>query len=172
MERMARFEKISFEQFKKDIINLGSVEMRDTMKEDYEAITLPKRSTTGSAGYDFVSPFGFELDAGESILIPTGIKCFIESGWFLCLVPRSSLGFKYRIQIDGTLGIIDSDFYGNESNEGHIFLKLTNDSIDFKCLYIKAGDRIAQGIFLPYGITYDDNATGVRTGGIGSTNEQ
>lgn len=166
MERMGQFEKVSFEQFKKDFYN----SMGWFTDDLYKNVVEPIRATQGSAGYDFVSPIGFVLKPGETITLPTGIKCFIESGWFLQIAPRSSLGFKYRIQLDGTLGIIDEDFFNNKSNEGNIFLKITNDSKDGKVCEIKVGDRIAQGIFLPYGITYNDNATGIRKGGIGSTN--
>ena len=136
-----------------------------------EDIKLPKRATKGSAGYDFFSPIDFELQPGETIKFPTGIRCLIDEGWFLAIVPRSGLGFKYRLQLDNTIGIIDSD-YSHSNNEGHIFMKLTNDSKENKTLSIKKGTAIAQGIFLPYGITYDDNADGIRNGGFGSTDTQ
>ena len=97
-----------------------------------------------------------------------GIRAIISSGWWLAVIPKSGLGFKYRLQLDNTVGDIDSDYSGS-SNEGHIFVKLTNDSKNGKRVNIKAGDGIAQGIFLPFGITYDDDATGVRDGGFGST---
>ena len=86
----------------------------------------------------------------------------------LHLYPRSGLGFKYRLQLNNTVGIIDSDYY-NSDNEGHIFAKITNDSNEGKTLELKAGEGFMQGIFLEYGITQDDEADGVRTGGFGST---
>lgn len=176
IERVGRFEKVSFEEY---VRAQKSYEGRH-MKLEYDSLKLPTRATTGSAGYDFYAPFSFTLlpphneevfKPGESILIPTGIRCNIKDGWFLMLVPRSSLGFKYRLQMDNTVSVIDSDYYGAE-NEGHIMLKITNDSNERRVLEVNAGDRIAQGIFLPYGITEDDNATGTRTGGIGSTNKE
>lgn len=176
IEKVGKFEKVSFEEYVKAQSSYTSRHIR----MEYDSLKLPARSTIGSAGYDFYAPFSFVLDApmvnelgylepGQSILIPTGIKCKIKEGWFLMLVPRSSLGFKYRLQMDNTVSIIDSDYYGNGKNEGHIMLKITNDSNAKEILSVKAGDRIAQGIFLPYGITEDDDATGTRTGGIGST---
>lgn len=101
-------------------------------------ISLPKRATKGSAGYDFFAPFDFSLNAGETILIPTGIRAEITDGWFLALFPRSGLGFKYRLQLDNTVGIIDSDYFYAE-NEGHIMIKITNDSKGEKLLEVNAG---------------------------------
>lgn len=175
MNRVGNFGKISYKQFFDDVIEIvfhgdrGAMIRETEVETFYNAIKIPKRSTKGSAGYDFVSPFSFYLEPGQSITIPTGIKCKIEPGWFLAEFPRSSLGFKYRLQFDNTVGIIDEDFYNNETNEGHIMIKATNDTNENKTLHIDAGDRIAQAIFIPYGITYDDDATGLRTGGIGST---
>ena len=83
-------------------------------------------------------------------------------------MPKSGLGFKYRLQLDNTIGVIDSDYY-NSSNEGHIFAKITNDGRDGKTIKIGEGDGFMQAIFLPYGITYSDSAGGVRDGGFGST---
>ena len=86
----------------------------------------------------------------------------------LTLYPRSGLGFKFRFQLDNTVGVIDSD-YARSDNEGHIFLRMTNDSREGKGLRIAAGTAFAQGIFLPFGITVDDEASAVRNGGFGST---
>ena len=131
---------------------------------------LPKRATKGSAGYDFYSPLDFELRPGETIKIPTGIRAKMNSDYVLMIFPRSGLGFKYRLQLDNTTGIVDSDYYYSD-NEGHIFLKLTNDSNEDKLLEVRAGQGIAQGIFLPFGITEDDDCNGIRNGGMGSTDE-
>lgn len=137
----------------------------------YKNIELPTRATSGSAGYDFKCPLAcFTLHPGETIKIPTGIRVKIDDGWFLGVFPRSSLGFKYRVQLDNTIGVVDSDYY-NSDNEGHIFVKLTNDGKADKTVAISAGDAFAQGIFLPFGITYNDEATGIRNGGFGSTNK-
>lgn len=134
----------------------------------YETLELPRRATSGSAGYDFHAPFTFTLNPGETIKIPTGIRVKMEEDWVLKLYPRSGLGFKYRLQMNNTVGIIDSDYYYSD-NEGHIFIKLTNDSNEGKTLELAQGAGFAQGIFLEYGITVDDDAQGIRNGGFGST---
>ena len=136
-----------------------------------EAIRLPRRATAGSAGYDFFSPVDFTLAAGESILLPTGIRARMDEGWVLTVFPRSGLGFKFRLMLANTVGIIDADYY-DAKNEGHILLKLVNANAEGKTLSIAAGDAVAQGIFLPFGITVDDAAEGARVGGLGSTSER
>jgi dUTP pyrophosphatase len=138
------------------------------IKYIYDEIKLPTRATTGSAGYDFKSPMYIKLNQQESIKIPTGIRVKIENGWVLKCYPRSSLGFKYRLQLNNTVCIIDSDyFYSN--NEGHIFAKIINDNYENKAVEINMGDGFMQGIFVEYGITYDDNSDSIRDGGFGST---
>lgn len=161
MKRIAKFEKVSFEQFKQGYPGTDA-------RAVYDAVRLPRRATGGSAGYDFFAPFDVELKAGETAKIPTGIRVKIEEGWVLSIYPRSGLGFKFRLQLDNTVGIIDSDYY-NSDNEGHIFIKITNDSKEGKTLRIAAGSGFSQGIFTEYGITVDDEADGVRNGGFGST---
>ncbi len=161
MKRIAKFEKVSQKQF------LEGCERSDA-GEIYSAIKLPHRATAGSAGYDFYAPYDVKLAPGETAKIPTGIRALIEPGWVLKLYPRSGLGFKYRLQLNNTVGIIDSD-YSDSDNEGHIFIKITNDSNEGKTLEIPAGTGFAQGIFVEYGITVDDDADGVRNGGFGST---
>lgn len=168
MYKIAKFEKVSFQQFKKDYIDCFNEEDEAKIKEIYEAIKLPKRATKGSAGYDFYSPVTFTLKPCETIKIPTGIRVKIEDGWFLANFPRSGLGFKYRLQLNNTVGIIDADYY-NALNEGHIMSKLTNDSKENKSVTIEKGMAFTQGIFLPFGITVDDESNEVRTGGFGST---
>lgn len=135
---------------------------------DYDDIKLPKRATVGSAGYDFFSPMSFTLLPGETIKIATGIRCRIDEGFVLKIYPRSSFGFKYRAVLDNTVGIIDSDYF-NADNEGHIFVKITNNGD--KTLVVNKGDAFCQGIFVQYFLTCDDDTTGIRTGGIGSTSE-
>ena len=169
MNVVAKFEKVSIDEFLKAFPIESSVD-KDTCESMWNDITLPRRGTVESAGYDFKSPYDFILAPGETIKIPTGIKACIDMGWFLGILPRSSMGFKYRLQLDNTMGIIDSDYYNNPDNEGHIFIKVTNDSKTNKTLMIKAGESFAQGIFIPYGITCDDNPVkDFRVGGIGST---
>lgn len=169
MKRIAKFEKISLKQFIDDWINTFGNRPDDIITEIYNNIELPLRATSGSAGYDFYCPVAFTLQPGQTIKIPTGIKCKMEEGWVLKCYPRSSLGFKYRLQLNNTVGIIDGD-YIHSDNEGHIFLKMTNNTNEGQLLKIKTGDAVAQGIFVEYGITYDDNAEGIRNGGFGSTN--
>lgn len=174
MNRIAKFEKVSFEQFKTDYADvMGHDEMNpmdeELVKDIYDRIELPKRATTGSAGYDFHAPYGFTLKPGETIKIPTGIRVRMEEGWVLKCYPRSGLGFKFRIQLNNTVGIIDQDYFYSD-NEGHIFAKITNDSNEGKTVSLKHGDGFMQGIFVAYGITEDDEADGIRNGGFGSTN--
>lgn len=170
MNKIAKFEKVSYEQFKKDYIDCFNEESDEKIKEIYDNIKLPKRATKGSAGYDFYSPITFTLKPCETIKIPTGIRVKIEDGWFLANFPRSGLGFKYRLQLNNTVGIIDADYY-NALNEGHIMSKLTNDSKENKEVLITAGSGFTQGIFLPFGITVDDESDEIRTGGFGSTSK-
>lgn len=159
MQAIAKFEKVSFSQYQKDEPNAALI---------YEAIQLPKRATIGSAGYDFYMPYDLVLEPGQTAKIPTGIRAKMENGWVLCLFPRSGLGFKYRLQLNNTVGIIDADYYGSD-NEGHIFAKITNDSNEGKVLELKQGEGFMQGIFLPFGITEDDDTNDIRNGGFGST---
>ncbi len=166
MQRVAKFEKVSFEQFKKDW--LDTFYNTENIEEIYNGITLPKRATSGSAGYDFYSTLAFELKPGESIKIPTGIRAKINDGWVLKLYPRSGLGFKFRVQMNNTVGIIDSDYY-NSDNEGHIFCKIMNDTNEDKTVSLNQGAGFCQGIFVEYGITFDDDVTEERNGGFGST---
>ena len=108
------------------------------------------------------------MSPGEGIKIPTGIRVKMQEDWVLKLYPRSGLGFKFRLQLNNTVGIIDSDYY-NSDNEGHIFAKITNDSKEEKEVVLNQGDGFMQGIFLEYGITEDDETEGIRNGGFGST---
>lgn len=169
MNKVAQFSKVSFGQFLKDYNETfyygQSVE---EIKTIWDNIQLPVRATVGSAGYDFETPIDFTLEPGKTIKIPTGIRCWIDEGWVLKLYPRSGLGFKYRLQMDNTVGIIDGDYFDSD-NEGHIFIKITNDSNDDKIIILNRGSGFAQGIFVPYGITIDDEAEGIRNGGFGST---
>ncbi len=166
MKQIAKFEKVSFDNFKASFE--GEFSQITDIKEVYDNIRLPKRATTGSAGYDFFLPCPITLAPGETVKIPTGIRAWIENGWVLKLYPRSGLGFKFRLQLNNTVGIIDSDYYYSD-NEGHIFCRITNDSNEGKTVDLKAGEGFCQGIFVEYGITLDDDTDGVRNGGFGST---
>lgn len=166
MQRVAKFEKVSREQFVKDWKDtFGNADDADKI---YDDIKIPKRATSGSAGYDFYTPVAVEIKPGESIKIPTGIRVQINDGWVLKLYPRSGLGFKFRLQMNNTVGIIDSDYY-NSDNEGHIFCKVMNDTNENKIVSLGKGAGFCQGIFVEYGITFDDDVTDERNGGFGST---
>lgn len=171
MKRIAGFHKVSFEQFCRDWLDTFPDADLERIGEVYEGISLPGRATAGSAGYDFFAPMTFSLKPGETIKFPTGIRVEMEEGWVLKCYPRSGLGFKYRLQLNNTVGIIDSDYFYSD-NEGHIFCKLTNDSNEEKSLLVEQGTGFMQGIFVEYGITWDDEATKVRNGGFGSTTKK
>ncbi|MDF9824659.1 dUTP pyrophosphatase [Breznakia sp. PF5-3] len=167
MRRIAQFYKVSFEEFRKAFADLDQTQV----ERMYDAIVLPKRATSGSAGYDFFTPFAFTLKPNETIKIPTGIRAEMEVDWVLKLYPRSGLGFKYRLQLNNTVGIIDADYFHSD-NEGHIFAKITNDSNTGEELHLDAGDGFMQGIFVEYGITHDDVVSEIRNGGFGSTSKK
>lgn len=168
MKRIAKFHKVSLEQFIKDWEDTFPNTSLQRTQEIYNKIELPRRATTGSAGYDFYSPIPVTLNPSETIKIPTGIRVMIEDGWVLKCYPRSGLGFKFRLQMNNTVGIIDSDYF-HSSNEGHIFAKITNDTNENKTLDIAEGTGFMQGIFVEYGITFDDEVVEIRDGGFGST---
>ena len=156
---MRKFEKISFEQFKKDVCD---------DRELYESIVLPKRSTKFSAGYDFYMPYDLTVKKNEVVLIPTGIKVMLNSDEFLGIYIRSSLGFKYNLRMCNQVGIVDSDYYNNPSNEGHIFVKLKNEGDND--IILKKYDRYVQGIIQKYYIVDNEKEVeDIRVGGIGSS---
>lgn len=168
MNKIAKFEKVSLNQFIKDFKDSFNNLKEQEIIDIYNQIILPKRATKGSAGYDFYTPINISLKPNETIKIPTGIRVKIEDGWFLAIFPRSGLGFKYRLQLNNTVGIIDADYY-NANNEGHIMIKMTNASNENKTVEVNALQGFAQGIFMPFGITVDDESNESRTGGFGST---
>lgn len=166
MKRVAQFELVSYEQWCKDEDRDPNFDLN---VETYNMMKLPIRKTKGSAGYDFLAPHNIIIKPHETVLISTGVKCQIDEGYVLELYPRSSLGFKYKLTLDNTVGIIDADYYNNEDNEGHIKCKMTNNSD--KEIVIRMGEGYMQGLFKEFFITKDDNAKEKRVGGIGSTNK-
>ncbi len=158
MKKIAQFYKVSENEFLKD----GS-------PSQYADVLLPKRATSGSAGYDFFAHSDFYVNPGETVKIATGIRVRIDEGWVLKIYPRSSLGFKYRLTLNNTVGIIDSDYY-HADNEGHIYIKMTN--CGDKLLCVEKGKAFAQGVFVEYGITVDDDCDTSRHGGFGSTDKK
>lgn len=195
------FSKVSFNEFVKSyemVINDDDDE--SMVKAIYDSIELPKRATKGSAGYDFSAPFGFNLNKGDNIVIPTGIRIMnMPSHSALFLFPRSGHGFKFRFAMANSVGIIDSD-YMYADNEGHIMVKLCYDGIngsnilhkiekkpegiyiqtmsrgnDYKSspnmVTVKYHEKFCQGIIIPCLRTDDDNTTRYRKGGLGSTDD-
>lgn len=173
IQQVAKFEKVSVHEYIRafGLQDVSEESVNSTETFFYAPIKLPKRATTGSAGNDFYSPINFSLAPGETIKIATGIRARIDEGWVLLILPRSGHGFKFRVQLDNTVGVIDSDYYYSD-NEGHIILKLTNDGKTGETMCVKAGEAFAQGIFVPFGITTDDDVTAVRNGGLGSTSSK
>lgn len=162
-----KFEKVSYEQFKKDLLEVSKELDEEDIEEIYENIELPTRSTEKSAGYDFKIPYAMMLFANndENIIFPTGIKCQLDDNKVLLLMPRSSLGLKHGFMLPNTIGVIDADYYNNPDNEGHIkWSYKVNHHIT-----LDQGDKYMQGVIVSYYTTDDDSTTGVRTGGIGST---
>ena len=166
MNRIAAFSKVSFDEFHRALVEnkIMTEEEKDKSALYYEAIRHPVRATEGSAGYDFFIPFAEQINNVKWKTIPTGIRCRISPGWMLVCVPKSGQGFRYRLRLANTVGVIDSDYFYAD-NQGHIMAKLAAENP----LPLKQGDKFMQGIFVPYGITMDDQADGVRHGGLGST---
>ena len=164
--KVGEFRPVSREMYNKIVAN-----------DDWEIVTkydelkMPERATRGSAGYDIYTPINIKLNPGESVLVPTCIKCRIRPNYVLLIMPKSGLGLKYGIQLSNTIGVIDADYYGIEAvgmtNEGHIMIKIVNTGKEI--FELEAGSKFCQGIFMPYGITINDNVTSKRNGGLGST---
>lgn len=167
---MNRFEKVSLAQYKKDILSvferLGRSVNGLNIEQDYDELQLPTRSTKYSAGYDFRSPIDLIAYPNHEYLIPTGIKCEIDKNKVLLCYPRSSYGFKFGFNLSNTVGVIDSDYYNNLKNEGHIMVGFTVK----KELHIKKGDKLFQAVFTRfYTVDYEETNLEERNGGIGST---
>ena len=165
---VAKFEKVTWGQYCAgrgcDPANVFT----EPYAQEYDNLKTPKRATSGSAGYDFFAPFDFSLVPGATIKIPTGIRCILKEGFVLKEYPRSGLGFKYRVRLDNTVGIIDSDYYKSD-NEGHIFIKITNEGQQI--LKVKQGEAFCQGIIVEHFYAEEDEVTEQRNGGFGSTSK-
>ena len=155
---MRKFEKVSIEEFSKYY--------DESLYEEYD---LPKRMTSHSAGYDFFAIEGFTIKPGEIKKIPTGYKATFGNDEMLMLLVRSSMGFKYNVRMTNQVGVIESDYYNNVDNEGHMFVSLQNEGD--KDFVVKEGDAYTQGIFTKF-LICDDNVTSKREGGLGSTNKE
>ena len=156
---MRKFEIVTKEEYLKNVEEMDHLE--------YDDLMCPVRGIKHSAGYDFRSPISFTLKPNEIIKVPTGIKAAMESDEYLALLVRSSMGFKYNMRLCNQVGIVDSDYYNNPDNEGHIFIKIQNEGE--KDIVINKGDRFAQGIFSKYLLVDDDSSDSERAGGFGST---
>ncbi len=143
---MRDFEKISFEQFRKDI--------KDD-KKLYESYKLPSRESTAAAGYDLFLVENLTIAPNEIVKIPTGVKVRCEKDEVLLIIVKSSTGFKYNIRLVNQVGVIDADYYNNKDNEGHIFVKIQNEGD--KTITFKAGEAVAQGVFIKYLLTQSDD---------------
>lgn len=165
------FEKVSFDAFKRDMMQYRPMNyLGGELEEAYKNIMMPERKTRYSAGYDVKTPVTTTLPPQGSVVIPTGIKAVFSEDemqtWCLKLYARSSIGIKDKVVVTNAVGLIDSDFQFSE-NDGDMLLALTNMSDKPK--RYEAGTRICQAVFEIFGITSDDKANGVRTGGVGST---
>ena len=172
---VARFEKVSYDEFRRAHVGLGirSETVEERIKQIYDSIKLPTRSTKRSSGYDFFYPgtTPLRLQEGTSALIPTGIRCvFLEDGYDLSIYPRSSMGFKYRVHLDNSVAIIDNDYF-EANNEGHIMIKLSCDPRNHEEVTINPGDKFVQGIIREFFLAEEDDSEAKpdRNGGIGST---
>ena len=169
MRKVAKFEKVSWGQFQKDYVDTfgeGKTINMDDVRKIYDDIKLPCRKTRFSAGHDISIPFNITLPSKEKLMIPTGVRCKMDTDYVMFIVPRSSLGIKKGLRISNTIPVIDSDYY-NANNEGHIFVSVINDGRE--AIKFKAGDHIIQALFVPYGVADEKDILIERTGGIGST---
>lgn len=167
MNKVARFEKVTFEQFKIDFMDkFGEHYSNDDILQIYQNIKIPKRATKGSAGHDISIPFSISVAATDTLVIPTGIRCEMEEDYVMYVHPRSSLCIKMGIQLVNQTGVIDSD-YAHADNEGHIFVYLKNTSSEV--VHFEKGENVVQAVFIPFGVADEEEVTEERTGGIGST---
>lgn len=136
----------------------------------YPEVKLPVRADAGSAGYDFYTPVDITILPGQSQIVWTNVKAYMQPGEVLLIFVRSSVGIKHNVTLANGTGVIDASYYGNEDNDGNIGICLRNNSGQAK--EYKAGSKIAQGVFLPFLTADEDNVLKEkRTGGFGSSGE-
>lgn len=165
---MRKFDKVKESEFIKALNKEMGLSV-EVAKEKYEGLKLPRRATRKSSGYDFFAPFHICLEPGQEIVVPTGVKAYMEKDEELCVFVRSNAGFKFNIRLKNQVGKIDSDYVDNPNNEGHIFIALKNEGD--KVWIVGKGGAFAQGSFYKYLVTDDDCPVNEeRVGGIGSTN--
>ena len=155
MRTKAKFEKVSYQQYSPTATGKRTAISRFRIGQPLKA-----QATI------FYAPTEIAIGPNCTVTVATGIRALMPDDWCLMIYPRSGLGFKYRLKLDNTVGIIDAD-YCNSDNEGHIFVRMTNESA--KPLIIAQGSAFAQGVFTRYMLTEDDDATAERNGGLGST---
>lgn len=172
MLTQSKFEKVSYKQFEKDFEkNINSILKatkynKDVIRQIYNNIELPSRSTHKSAGYDFKLPMTWTFKPNSEYVIPTGIRCVnMEDDTVLMMYARSGLGFKYGFVPKNVVGVIDAD-YAEADNEGHIMMCMVNKDNEFT---IEQGKGFCQGIFQFFMTTGTDMVTRKRSGGFGST---
>ncbi len=173
------FEKVSYEEFRKAVIkNNGDKYSDEDIKEMYDQLEYPCRSTLRAGGYDFFAPYDFVLKAGETMVVPTGFRVHMNDDEIFNLFIRSGAGFKYNVRLSNQVGIVDADYYNNESNEGHMFVSFTNhgkkDWVNVSLgLKKEEKSKMVQGIFMPFYLTNNDECLNmVRVAGVGSTSKE
>lgn len=167
MNKVAQFEKVSLEQFARDIVDVfDTFYSMEEIEEIYNSIELPVRATKFSAGHDIKIPFAKSINPNDTLKIPTGIRCKMDENYVMLVFPRSSLGIKKGMVIMNTVPVIDADYY-NADNEGHIFICIKNTSD--KLFNLNKNDAITQAVFVPFGVADNGEVTTERVGGIGST---
>ena len=155
------FEKVSFNEFKKHISDDYNL---------YNSYSIPKRGTAHSAGYDIKAIQDVTINPGEIVKIPTGLKVSMLTDEVMFIIIRSSMGYKNLLSIPNQVGVIDSDYYNNNDNEGHIFIPIQNNGPT--AYTIKKSESYVQGIFTKF-LTVDneEEVTNSRVGGFGSTSK-
>jgi dUTP pyrophosphatase len=165
-----KFEKVSLQEWMKAKLAWFTIEDWELY---YDQIKLPKRATHGSSGYDMYIPFDLALERWHGETIPTGIKVNMNINNELLIFPRSGLGFKHYTRLANTIGKVDSDYYNNPTNEGHIFVKIRAEHDEQKLINLKQGESFCQCTFYEYLTTVDDHEYEKkdRDGGMGSTSK-
>lgn len=167
---MRKFCFVNDEQYDVGNAALEQLQKAGILDNNIISSCLPKRATSGSAGYDIFCPTSITLKPGQEAKIPTFVKVYLNCGEFLAIFPRSGLGFKFYCRLANSVGIVDSD-YANSDNDGHIWVKIRNEGN--KDMTIKAGEAMAQGIILSFLMVDEDSCDNgeVRNGGFGSTSK-
>lgn len=167
-----RFEKVTLQTFKQELRKYGFGWMPENEIETaWNNIKIPRRATKGSAGYDVEAPIEFHILPHDKVIVPSGLKAYFPpeqiGTHYLALFDRSSLSIKRGVNLTNQTAIIDSDYYGSEENEGCMLIALTNTNDHV--VKFQAGERVVQGIICRHEVTDDDDADGIRHGGVGSS---